>query len=829
MAGKFNPFKTFRKYQKVGLATVGIMAMLSFIVLPPLMMSWRDSSQQKPQLIASCRRYGDVDPYRLHALRENRGHLRNFYNHLFEQIMPLAGENYLQLEGLYRLRFKYDSMYSEEELITEWLVARYAEEKGFSVDKKLIVDHLNSITGGLISTPLLNSVCMQIGLSDAHLSHLLQEELLAAYMFRMFEVSLASESPASRWEYYQRVRRSLTAEVAAVPVDSFVAEVPNPSEQELVAFFDKNKANVYDPSLPDSGFAVPTKIAFQMVDGTPSEELLASISQEEIEKFYEENKTKYFLRTLPQSDPGATGMPQRGLPGLPGLDRSFPGLGTLPGADLPGLNESAVFPGLGLGTPADAPPLEPIPIETEPVPSAEPQPKTPASPETPPAESTPPAAEPQSRTVHTPVYQNVVFQQESTEPAESTPPTEKTEAATTATEAPAAEIPAPEIPAATVPETAAPAAVTPATTVPETAAPVATATEAPAEAKPVDTSILYQPLSEVENIIRRMIAYQKVEDALKSIETEMRDYFTAYSLTDSDDPAALPKPLDLNQLAAQYHLKCITAATPISFFETQDKDYWRENSARSFLLRIFSASPANFDVLRGDQERAAMQPVPGMLNYLGWVTNKESQRTPEFNEPGMHELVLNRWREVQAREKARQKAKELAEEANRSQDKSLREVFEGKNIPVVETDRFSWFTQSLARTGYARSELRFGEVREQGVAPGDADFANTLIKAPGQEFMETAYSLSVGESGVAINQPQTTVYVIRLKETAPSEELLWRFFVNAPLNDYAGAGMMEDRQELVRAWLEQIESRVGFKWINRPQAPEMRGQDPGGF
>ncbi len=821
MAGKFNPFKAFRKYQKVGLAAVGIMAMLSFIVLPSIMMSWRDSSHQKPQLIASCRRYGDVDPHRLYALRENRGHLRNFYNLLFEHVMPLAGDNYMQLEKLYMLRSKYESLYSEEELITEWLVARYAEEKGFAVDKKLIVDHLNSITGGLISTPLLNSVCMQIGLSDAHLAHLLQEELLAAYMFRVFEVSLASESPASRWEYYQRVRRSLAAEVAAVPVDSFVAEVPNPSEQELIAFFDKNKANVYDPSLPDSGFAVPAKIAFQMIDGTPSEELLASISQEEIEKFYEENKTKFFLRPLPQSGSGRQGAPQRGLPGLPGLDRSFPGLGTLPGADLPGLNESAVFPGLGLGTPSDAPPLEPIPIETEPVPPADPQPETPTSPET-------PAAEPQSRTVHTPVYQTVVFQQESTEPTESTPLAEQSETATAA--APAlTESPAPEAPAATVPETAAPAAVAPETPASTEVAPETTVPATPAEEKPVDTSILYQPLSEVENIIRRMIGYQKVEDSLKAIEKEMRDYFTAYSLTDSDDPEALPKPLDLGQLAAEHHLKCITVATPISFFETREKDFWRENSARSFLLRIFSTSPANFDVLRGEQEGATMQSAPGMLTYLGWVTNKESQRTPEFNEPGMHELVLNRWREVQAREKARQKATELAEEANRSQDKSLREVFEGKNIPVVETDRFSWFTQSLARTGYARSELRFGEVREQGVPLGDADFANTLIKAPGQEFMETAYSLSVGESGVAINQPQTVAFVIRLKETAPSEELLWRFFINAPLSDYQGAGMMEDRQELIRAWLGQIESRVGFKWINRPQPLEMRRGAPGGF
>ena len=134
----------------------------------------------------------------------------------------------------------------------------------------------------------------------------------------------------------------------------------------------------------------------------------------------------------------------------------------------------------------------------------------------------------------------------------------------------------------------------------------------------------------------------------------------------------------------------------------------------------------------------------------------------------------------------------------------------------METGPFTWFTRSLAQTGFARAPLQLGEVREIGVARGTADYNNVHIKAPGVDFMETAYSLQPGESGVVMNQPQMSVFVIRLINSSPDEELLWGFFATTPLTDYEGAGKEESRYVIMRKWLEEIERNVGFQWVNRP-------------
>ncbi len=829
MAG-FNPFKKFRVYQKYALAALGIMAMISFVILPSYFMLQRGGPGGHEALIATCRRagYGNVDQYLLQNLRQNYQTLGSFYNLVARELSTAAQseqELYTRFGSLLQIQMQHQRGIPDDALVTNWLLTRYAEEKGIAIPNELISERLRNLTDGAITNQMLDSICQQLGLTGDQLSYLLREEMLADYLVSSFRLSTVATSPLSQWEYFQRVRRSLTTEVATIPVESFIKEVKDPSESQLKAFFEENKSRVYDPTLVESGFAIPTKVAFQVIDTEPTEQLLASITQEEIEKYYEENKATMFLKPTarPQGDAAPTqpgGLPNFGsgmgsplfptVPGgrpgglLPGVESlPGPGLNTLPGSSPTGLN-------LDLGEPELAPLEFPAPVQE---PAEEPKQEKQEQPEQP---APPQPTEPQSRLIGPSVYRTVTYRQdeqpaptETPAPAETPAPTETPVPAEKVEEAPAVvEAPAVEetpVPAEKVEE-----------------APAGKVDEAPAVEKtpdvPFDPNILYQPLLEVENTIRRILAGQKADAAVKEIEKKMRDYFKAHIL--SRDAA----PIDLAALAAEYHLNMITVGDTISYFDAQQHDCWRNVAYRPFLEKIFNETSTPYDVVLG-QQVSPLFPSGGPVESIGWVTKVEPQRVPEWTDEGITDQVRERWLTVQARELAEKHAQELSEIANQSKDKPLSESLAGQGVNIVETSPFTWFTQSVAQFGRSRSQLLFGEVCERGVPNGTADYANRYIKAPGADFMETAYSLEIGESGVAMNQPQMLAFVIRLADSTPKDEELWRFFVTTPPNVYLQAGKPEVQNEIMQQWVAEIEKNVGFKWVNRPQAFPERGED----
>ena len=75
--------------------------------------------------------------------------------------------------------------------------------------------------------------------------------------------SLQSFTPAQRWDYYCRLNRMATVEVAGVKVKDFTGKVAEPDEATLKEFFEKNKNNYAAADSPQPGFRVPQRIALQ--------------------------------------------------------------------------------------------------------------------------------------------------------------------------------------------------------------------------------------------------------------------------------------------------------------------------------------------------------------------------------------------------------------------------------------------------------------------------------------------------------------------------------------------------------------------------------------
>lgn len=837
MAG-FNPFKKFRSIQKYALAALGLMAIFSFVVIPSYLMLQDDNSRSggKTPLIAKCRRqsgFGNIDEMRLQRFVKDKSDLSYFYQ-LIYQNMAMAFGNSAETERLLKpLEDHFNSIAnrSDERVIVDWLLARYAEEKGVVITDEQISAHLNAISYEWLTTAHFLEICKTMGMPESSVRYLLREALLTQSMMNLFDSSLRPVTMLSNWDYYQRANRSLSLEVAAVPVTSFAAEVKAPSKKELQHFFEENKSRVYNPAVPDSGFATPTRLTFEMIEAVPSDELLASIPREEIEAYYEENKATRFLKREERPLFPGTGS---GTSPLPGMDSGV-GSSLFPSGPLSG-GANSLFPGLEGFTPSDTPdldlsdmePAEETPTEettaeeTTPEPAVQPEPVTEEAPqEEAPAPQPEPAAQeetPNEETAETPeqaafenrsVYRTAAYRAEETE--EAAPAVEADKTAEQPAEQPAVE-PTEESGTDIVLELG-----------PETSADAENPLEENAnEDSPVvegegDASILYMPLEEVESTIRAILAEKKLEEAMKEIDKEMREYFTAYTLMGENAP---PK-LNLDTLAAKYHLSVLREEQLISVFEAQKKDYWRNSRVQQFLFTAFSNDSPNFDVILG-REQMMYYLMDPPIRYVGWVTERHIQAVPEFTDPGVEEMVEKRWYEVNARELAKKRAEALAEIANKTPEKSLRESLLAEAVEIVETERFTWYEASYANFS-SSGEVPYysGEIRERGVARGESIFDNQLIQAPGNAFMETAYSLRDGQAGVSFNQPETMIYVVRVLDYFPAEETLWKNFVDTPYFRSDRVGLQMDRVETFQKWLKQIEEYFGFEWVNRPQGASM--------
>ena len=402
------------------------------------------------------------------------------------------------------------------------------------VSDEAIMAYLEQLSAELLSRAEIGEIFQRaLGgrMSEAQLFEILRTELLAQNYIIMLHPSLflargEAVTPYTAWQYHERLRRRVKAEVAPLEVASFKSQVKTePTSAQIQALYEEGKDRYPDPERPEPGFRVPRKIAFQFVRGDVSafeqQELDAArkaVTDEEIKQHYEANKQRYTVQpTAPPSGPAAPSLPAAPQPGsetpappaaapttdsgsAPAAPAPSPPSGdaATPPSPPPAAPQTPAAPDSAAPAPSEPAPSEPAPSEpapSEPAPS-EPAPSEPApSPAPPtgdPASGAPPAASEQPAPVENPpaatgsdnsganrvTATDTVFVRLLEEAsAESQPP---------AANAPAdAAAPTPETGAAATGETPAPAAETPAGT--DAAAPVAEKPE-PAAAAPEGTA-----------------------------------------------------------------------------------------------------------------------------------------------------------------------------------------------------------------------------------------------------------------------------------------------------------------------------------------------------
>jgi hypothetical protein len=282
-----SPFAVFRKKKKLWLAVLGLMAIISFVFLPIILQNMGSRTVQNPVVVKTSK-YGNLKAYDLHFLLQQRQKIIA----VLGDVVQLTGFNpQVQQYLMWRTQI---GPATEESVVETWLLARYGQQMGMVISNDAIDAFLKDLTQDRVPTASILSVLKRHGFSDFRFYHDMRDELAAAQLKRMFEISLYGMPPAERWQYFARVYQMATIDAVPVAVAKFADGIAEPPVEELKTFFEAHKDKYARPDSPDPGFREPQKVALEYFKAELDKFTAPGmITDEEVKERYEKHKEMY--------------------------------------------------------------------------------------------------------------------------------------------------------------------------------------------------------------------------------------------------------------------------------------------------------------------------------------------------------------------------------------------------------------------------------------------------------------------------------------------------------------------------------------------------------
>ncbi len=297
------PFEVFRRHQRKLLAVFAILAMFGFVV-----------SDSVPKMFSP--NYGGSDPeiatiyhstiYRskVQEMREQR----NLANVFVAEIMPYLGPDWFG--GL-----------KDRDIVDALILEHEADRLGIPAGPEVGREFLELITNNRMNGDLFEAMVsrLNVRVSPDQLLIGLANQLRLKNVRGLMGRPLVT--PYDVFRVYREQKELVAAKVVEIPVAKYVATVPEPTESEILAEFDKYKDVLPNPESETPGFKVPRQIQFEILS-IDSNALARSIkdklTETELRTAYENHKNEYIMRTELPTDLFA------GQPGLtPPILRPF--------------------------------------------------------------------------------------------------------------------------------------------------------------------------------------------------------------------------------------------------------------------------------------------------------------------------------------------------------------------------------------------------------------------------------------------------------------------------------------------------------------------------
>ncbi len=653
-------------------------------------------------------------------------------------------------------------------MVSHSILRQEARRMGVSVSDEAVNAFLKNATQGKLTKKDYFAALKESEFSESELFDAIRQELEAQLVGRLMTppatedrmLSLFSNgqlgrvaqvSPEMAWENFRRlnVRQELSA--VAIPVSEFVKQVPEPSDTELLKYFDEKK-NRYGDDRGNPGFLEQPKVKLGYLvasDLNLYEKGLTDATDQEVVDYYNAHREEYRIREVPD-------FPDT-VPSLKGGAES--------------INPEA---------PVDATAPANAPVET-PSPAAEkPAAEAPAKEEKPASESkAPEKAEPEKKDSDKPKVEEkakpeapcgddepkkeVKDADAKQAPDAEAKPEVKTDAKPAETEAKPEEKgevtpPAPALPS----DNEGPKLKPPATGF----GPGSLSPFAPPKYRDLNDDLKL----EIREKLLRDKAFAKMSAAADAafqfmidlslklpVNPKEREKATE-DLADKCKKYAAEKGLEYVETKAMTYLDMRNSMDDRigSATETVSAQSARRN-VRSVADIVFESETTgrSYRVTTYSPQRADSP----KMRYSYWPIEHIPAKVPDLKNEATRQLVVDAWKFEKARTLAEVRAKELAEVVKKLPTDipaalSGQTINGTKDSPVVtvrESSKFSWLrtSQSVPSMGLPRPE----ESEIDSVEHAGSDFMKLIFE-----------QLSEGDVGIGLNRPKTVFYVVRVHD-----------------------------------------------------------------
>ncbi|MBR5242627.1 MAG: hypothetical protein IKW13_00185, partial [Thermoguttaceae bacterium] len=188
-------------------------------------------------------------------------------------------------------------------LVNRWLIIQFAYDKGLAASDADATQYLQTLLGGSLSPEEWQACYRAAGLNDQLLLDLLKEQIAYERAVARYDNPSALVVSADLAEAFEATNRSMKANVVAFDAADYVDQIAEPSEETLKKFYEQYRNVVANASSATPGFTQPTKLALEVVRADVTPEALAAISDEEVQKYYDEHREDFKKPTVAPAAP----------------------------------------------------------------------------------------------------------------------------------------------------------------------------------------------------------------------------------------------------------------------------------------------------------------------------------------------------------------------------------------------------------------------------------------------------------------------------------------------------------------------------------------------
>lgn len=320
----FNPFTSFRKYQKFWMATILLLCMVTFVLctgvggdLSDRLLGWFRGREGSPLAVVNGRKLYTKD---FNDLKEQRNIANEFMKKAVEasiknlsvdmndqkmtadqrkKLLPYLAKAKADLEQRLAKPRYFGTGVKLEDLVDFKIWQGQADRLGVNLLPENVLSLLSAEVIGdlskfsleqmygiirelrmIIRTPnqalVVNALkeefrvrIAQVALEFSDRNNMVRKEKLKFQSDLNPEVRIAL-SPAMLWDSFKANRSTFDVAMVPVEVDAFTKDIQQPTEAELESLFKSHYKERYDPSAPMPGFSIPTSTKVEYVMGDPT-------------------------------------------------------------------------------------------------------------------------------------------------------------------------------------------------------------------------------------------------------------------------------------------------------------------------------------------------------------------------------------------------------------------------------------------------------------------------------------------------------------------------------------------------------------------------------